>query len=313
MSYGKRHPPAGNRLVRIVLYGVIVAAVLVLVFLLVRLVPKFMEYRKSDAVYEKMSDMSITEYQLSDEESGKDKIPDVKDALQIDWDAFRDTEIVAWFQMDDISYPIMQHEDDAYYLHHLPDGSYNSGGSLFLLSHNNPFLTDQSSFVYGHNMNNGSMFGKLKQYLFETFKDHMFYIYLPDGTRHVYQFFSVAKVPQDSKAYIWSFESDATFLEWQNWMLEQSMVPASLSSSQDARYVTLSTCSGYSGTNNRLVVCGQEVRVDKLQKPASWYQDYKTKYEQKNEAKVQRASEIQQQLERVQQEKLDALYRKFTE
>lgn len=69
----------------------------------------------------------------------------------------------------------------------------------FLLNHNNPLFTDRSNFVYGHNMGNGSMFGRLKNYMTDASKDHLFYIYLPDGTRHVYQFFSVATVFQSQK------------------------------------------------------------------------------------------------------------------
>lgn len=300
-----------DRLISILMYFVVGIAVTVLIVCLAQVVPKFLEYQQSDSTYSQMADMSITKYQVDDTIEENDSVSDVKDALQIDWDAFQGTEIVAWFQMDGLSYPIMQHSDNSYYLNHLPDGSYNSGGSLFLLNHNNPLLTDQSSFIYGHNMNNGSMFGSLKRYTTEDSKDHIFYLYLPDGTRHAYQFFSVATVFQESRAYTWSFESDDTFVAWQEWMLSQSRVSTSLSPSKEAKFVTLSTCNGYSGTNHRLVVCGQEVRVDQLQQPASWYEDYMSKYNQKNEEKVKRAADILNQLQTLQQTHVNDIHQEY--
>lgn len=290
-----------------IMYLIVIVSVSVLAICLYQLIPKLMEYRQSDDAYSQIQDMNITDYDPVVNEG--ETVSNVKDAIQINWDEFEGTEIVAWFQMDNISYPIMQHSDNSYYLNHLPDGTYNGGGSLFLLNHNNPLFTDQSSFVYGHNMGNGSMFGSLKKYTTNSSKDHLFYIYLPDGTRHVYQFFSVATVFQESKAYTWSFGSNDTFLDWQNWMLEQSLISTSCKASKDAKYVTLSTCNGYAGTNHRLIVCGQEVSVDKLQKPASWYGDYLEQYNRRNEKKAKRAAEILSQLQTIQQTNVEALYK----
>lgn len=290
---------------------VAIIAVCILVCCVSQLLPKLLEYKQSDDAFQEMQDKGITEYDPADlavvgtDETSADV--DVSDALKIDWDAYSGTEIVGWFQLDDISYPIMQHSDNEYYLHHLPDGSWNSGGSLFLLNHNNPLLTDQSNFIYGHNMANGSMFSKLKNYTSNDFKDYTFSIYLPDGTRHVYQFFAVATVYQESKAYTWSFESDETFMDWQNWMLNESMIDTSLNPSETAKYMTLSTCNGGSGTNHRLVVCGQEVRIDTLQEPASWYQSYLQKYSETNDAKHEKADSIYNQLLAIQQSNLDVL------
>lgn len=296
-------------LLSVFMYFILIVSVIVVGVCLYLLVPKLLEYQESDDVFQRMSEMNVIAYNPIMNDATIDATVDVRDAVQIDWDSFANTEIVAWFQMDDISYPIMQHDDNSYYLDHLPDGTYNRGGSLFLLSNNSLLFTDQSSFVYGHNMTNGSMFGKLKNYTKNEFKDHSFSIYLPDGTRHVYQFFSVASVSHDSRAYTWAFGSDKSYLEWQKWMLEQSLIDTSCEISEDAKYVTLSTCNGYSGTKRRLVICGQEIRVDKLQRPASWYDSYVESYQQKNDEKVRIADEIYAKLQEMQQLNADELYK----
>lgn len=243
-------------------------ALIIFVVCMFQVVPKLLEYKQSDDVYQEIQDEGIEESTESNQSS----------ILTIDWDAYADTEIIAWFQMDNISYPIVQHSDNSYYLHRLPNGKRNSGGSLFLLSQNSPFLTDRNSFIYGHNMRDGSMFGQLKNYVTSQSKDHLFYIYLPDGTRHTYQFFSENIVNQNSKAYTWFFESDDAFMDWQQWMLSCSKIGTSLSASESAKYVTLSTCYGKAGTSKRLLICGQEIAVDSLQEPASWYDDYLQDY-----------------------------------
>mgnify|MGYP002465836722 CR=1 FL=1 len=66
-----------------------------------------------------------------------------------------------YFPALDISYPVVQGKDNAYYLHHLFSGESNINGSIFVDCHNQPDFTDQNTIVYGHNMKNGSMFGTL--------------------------------------------------------------------------------------------------------------------------------------------------------
>lgn len=315
----KKRASKGSNILFVILILIILA---VMGFCLYQLLPKFIDYRKSDNAYKDLTMDVVKDYSPNDDlkivklnkktKSKKvKKVQHFEDALTIDWDAFAGTEIVAWFQMDDISYPVMQHSDNDYYLHRLPDGTYNGGGSLFLLSYNNPLFTDSSSFIYGHNMNNGSMFGKLKHYTGAESQDHIFYIYLPDGTRHAYQFFSVATVLQESKTYTWSFADDESFLNWQQWMLDESMIGTSLEKSVDAKFVTLSTCNGYAGTNHRLVVCGQEIRVDELQEPASWYETYMAKYNNKMAEKRERAEFIAKTLESLQQQRKSELHNTY--
>ena len=80
-----------------------------------------------------------------------------------------------------ISYPIMQGEDNSYYLKHLPNGDRNKMGSIFLDYRNNGF-NDKNTIIYGHNFNNGTMFSDLLNYKsFEFYKNHSNYkIYTSD-------------------------------------------------------------------------------------------------------------------------------------
>ena len=78
----------------------------------------------------------------------------------------------------EIDYPIMQADDYNYYLYHLPDGTYNLNGSLFIDYNNNADFSDTLTVIYGHNMRSGMMFGSLKEYKKQSYYDEHPYMYI---------------------------------------------------------------------------------------------------------------------------------------
>ena len=63
-----------------------------------------------------------------------------------------------------ISYPIVQSDDNAYYLKHLYDGTANKNGCPFIDYENASDFSDNNTIIYGHNMRDGSMFSSLREY-----------------------------------------------------------------------------------------------------------------------------------------------------
>jgi len=86
----------------------------------------------------------------------------------------------AWLYCPDtvIDYPVMKADDYAYYLNHLPDGTYNVNGSLFIDYNCAPDFSDPLTIIYGHHMKSGSMFGSLKGYKEQKYFDEHPYMYL---------------------------------------------------------------------------------------------------------------------------------------
>jgi sortase B len=84
-------------------------------------------------------------------------------------------EMVGWLTVDgtNIDYPVMQGNDNTYFLNTDPFGEYSLTGSIFLDSRSSPDFTDDFSLIYGHHMDYGKMFGALDDFLSETYlKNH---------------------------------------------------------------------------------------------------------------------------------------------
>ena len=70
-----------------------------------------------------------------------------------------------------IDHPVMQAEDNDYYLRRLPDGTHSAGGSLFLDWRCPGDFSGGLSVLYGHNMRDGSMFACLARYMDQEWCD----------------------------------------------------------------------------------------------------------------------------------------------
>lgn len=63
-----------------------------------------------------------------------------------------------------VDYPVMQSAEKDYYVNHSYDGQSDVYGALFLAQANASDFTDSLSAIYGHDMNNGTMFGDLPDF-----------------------------------------------------------------------------------------------------------------------------------------------------
>ena len=75
-------------------------------------------------------------------------------------------DVVGWikFLNLDISYPVMKGSTNNEYLRHTWSGMANNSGSIFMETLNTGDFQDSHTIIYGHNMKDGSMLGKLKNY-----------------------------------------------------------------------------------------------------------------------------------------------------
>ena len=101
----------------------------------------------------------------TDGSDGKQTVVDFKALKKINPD------IVAWIRIPDtsIDYPVVQGNDDSYYLTHTFKKTEHVAGAIFLDSDNNADFSDDKNIIYGHNMKDGSMFRGLRNFLGDKF------------------------------------------------------------------------------------------------------------------------------------------------
>lgn len=93
------------------------------------------------------------------------------DTLTIDWDALlkANPDTVGWIYMPDtpINYPVVQGKDNEHYLYYDFDGDAGwlaEYGAIFLDYRNKKTFADPSNYIYGHHMNDGSMFAIISSF-----------------------------------------------------------------------------------------------------------------------------------------------------
>lgn len=184
----------------------------------------------------------------------------------IDFGALREISknAVAWLFAPDmnINYVVAQANNNSYYLRRLLDGTYASGGSLFADYRCAADFSDWNTVIYGHQMNNGTMFGELANYRDPAYyAEHpVMYLYVP-GRRYTLEL--IAGYTTDIYDIVYDLPASK---EGRDELLTQAVKKSSFVSGvvvgAEDKLVTLSTCS-YDYDNARYVVVGRLVEVNK--------------------------------------------------
>lgn len=184
--------------------------------------------------------------------------------LTVDFDLLQEEyeDIVAWIYCEDtqINYPVMQSEDNSYYLDKMPSGQSNAAGSIFMDCRNNADFSDYNTILYGHNMKNGSMFGTLDEFKSQDYYNEHPVMYLLTPTKdYRVDLISGFITAADSNVYsfVVSDGQKKLFLETAK---GKSLFSSSVTATEDACFLTLSTCS-YEYDNARFVLIGKLVEI----------------------------------------------------
>ena len=182
----------------------------------------------------------------------------------IDFDALAQTnpEVVGWIYAPgtNINYPVVQTNNNSKYLNTLFDGTANASGAIFLDSDDTaPGMVDQQTTIYGHHMNDGSMFNVISDTTDQATFDSIEYVYYitRDAT---YKLRPLAtKVVEDTyaKARTPNFEGDDGLKNYLSEMLDGASAVASDAGDRAAsatKVVTLVTCRSLSFSNTRAVM-----------------------------------------------------------
>ena len=177
------------------------------------------------------------------------------------------SDVVGWIKIGNtnIDYPVMQNGD--YYLHRNIYKNYSSHGTPYLAEYCNIQYSD-NLIIYGHHMNDNSMFAQLDNYkkysFYENHKYIKFYSYYNGKTiEKTYEvaiaFKTVVYSDKGFKYYNYTNFSDVQEL---NDFIENCRKLEFYNTGIDINYgdklITLSTCE-YSQKNGRIVVVAKQI------------------------------------------------------
>lgn len=172
----------------------------------------------------------------------------------------RNNDFAFWMYIGDttINYNVMQAEDNDYYLHRNMDGKYADSGSLFLDFRNDAETLKGHTIVYGHNMNDGSMFGNLLKYYQDSsgnyLKEHPYmYTYLENGVG-IWEIFSIYETTTDEYYLQTNFSSNEEYYRFIKDLQNKSFFKTDLLLKATDDVMTLSTCYKFHHANGRLIV-----------------------------------------------------------
>ena len=197
--------------------------------------------------------------------------------LSVDWDSLQaiNPDIVAWIYIPDspVNYPVVQGSDNEEYLHKAFDGSTGwlaSAGTIFLDSANAADFSDRNSALYGHHMNDGSMFASLSNWQnndeFNARRD--IYVLTPQGNYRL-KTFALVKTTGDDALVQTNFSSDESYLSYIQDKLDRSVTTQEgevLSAADIRQSMLFSTCE-YSQADGRAVLFAAVVETTVLSDP----------------------------------------------
>lgn len=180
--------------------------------------------------------------------------------ITVDFDKLYDlnSDIIGWMYCEDtvINYPIVQGNDNIYYLNHLYSGQYSKSGSLFMDYRCDPDYLDKNTLIYGHHMKSGSMFASLVKYQTQDYYDmHSVMFLLTPSQNYLIELFSGYITDADSKSFTIRFNSEFEFDSFLTSAHKKSDFKNKVTATSEDKLITLSTCT-YEYPNARYVVHG---------------------------------------------------------
>ncbi len=221
------------------------------------------QYRVSESLYNGLAKQytAIADGQASETDSVSETAP-----LVVDFEALKQVnpDITGWIYCEGtvIDYPVMQGEDNDYYLHHTFDGEYAASGSIFVEASNRSGFADANTIIYGHHMKNKSMFAILSNWSDPAFyQQHPVMWLLTPEQDYKIVLWSGYTVSAYSDTYTIFKESGEEFTQYLQDAAAKSNFQADVELEADSRYVLLSTCA-YVFDNARDVLHGKLVPVE---------------------------------------------------
>ncbi len=259
-------PWKGDAVKDIIRKTLFLIAILTLIVSSVYIVDYFYEQNKQTTVIEEIRE-SYSLVKSSTEKNQDGQYQSFNNLLS------QNSETKAWIYIPgtEVDNPVVLHDDNDFYLEHNFLKEKSRYGTLFFDSQSTilSYGISQNLIIYGHNMNDGSMFGTLKRYKNVNFYKENPIIKLKtlydDSKYKIFAIMITGATPEQSGDYTFdyrttAFASQNDFLEWIQQVKSRSIINTGIDVQAEDRIITLSTCTG-EFDDARLVIMARRVRT----------------------------------------------------
>lgn len=166
-------------------------------------------------------------------------------------------DFIGWFYIEgtSISYPAVQAADNDKYLRRNMDLEDNLAGTLFFDYRNDLTTFRGNNIIYGHAMQNGTMFGKLRNFAKKDYyNQHKRIYFYTENEVTVWQIFSAYDTTTANYYIQTEFPDDDEYLKFLNRCKSDSNYETGVKLTAESDILTLSTCYLYETKDGRFVV-----------------------------------------------------------
>lgn len=178
---------------------------------------------------------------------------------QVDFSSLssKNKETVAYIHVNNtnIDYPVVQTDDNQFYLKHSFDKSKNDAGWIFMDYRSDINHLKDNTVIYGHARLDGTMFGSLRNVLFYAWQSvrENYVIFLSSFKEDmIFQIFSIYTIPSENYYIQPDFNDSNEKRKWLETLKDRNIAPIDTDVQVNDKVLTLSTCKNHNG--DRIVV-----------------------------------------------------------
>ncbi|AMO84482.1 sortase, SrtB family [Solibacillus isronensis B3W22] len=172
--------------------------------------------------------------------------------------------IIGWLTLENtrLNNPVMQRDNNEFYLKHNYLDEKSRGGSIFA-DFRNEVMEDRHTIFYGHVLRNGTMFGDLPKFSEQVYAEaHPVFYYETNDKRFALQVFAAYETTTDFY-YIETQFTDNTYTQFLEKIQQRSNIKLPVHITAADKIVTLSTCTTSQNDKERFVVHAKVVELEK--------------------------------------------------
>lgn len=193
------------------------------------------------------------------------EVPEEEPKYVVDFDALKqqNSDTIAYLKVDstDVDYVVVKGDNNDYYLNHNFKKEYNVAGWIFADYKNKFDGTDKNIVIYGHNMQDESMFASLKEILTSAWHENekQKITLVTEKNTITYEIISSYSI-EPEEYYITTEFNSMEFSEFLTTITKRSYYDYHANVNTSDKILTLSTCTG--NGKNRIVIHAKQISLE---------------------------------------------------